>query len=319
MMIGVGLRRFDIVGRKGTDNLSRIVIYYLFPVLVFYRIALTENPSEIITEYFIHIWAVIIIFGSGIIGVVCHRVMKTNADIRTFIFAVAFPNWIFLPLAIAGPLWGESADRLIILFNIPTQVILWTAGLWLLRGSVKGMHALRCVLLNPGLVATAVGILVALELIPVSLADGGAGLSLAAIRPILGVIGRFTIPLSIVVLGLYLGERMDTRVGAKREVLLVSIGRLLVAPVILIALVMGAALLGMPIPHLTRCVLYLIISMPVAMSVPVFVQLFGGDRFLASRSIVVSTVASFLISPILVIAALKLDVWLGLSNSMMPQ
>jgi len=316
IMIGLGLRRLGLVGLKGADLVSRWVIYFFFPVLVFHRLAITDHPDSIITEYMIHVWAVIMLVGSGIIGWCWHRLVRTKAHLRTFIFSVGFPNWIYLPLAIAGPLWGDEAVRLLILFNIPTQIILWTGGIWVLHGTLRGAHVIKYMLLNPGLISAVLGLLVAFNIIPVTFAADGKGLSLSALNPLFHLIGGITVPLSIIALGLYLGERTPPRVGAKREVLMATIGRLVVAPLLIGGLLLLATHLGLNTPIKTRWILYLIMSMPVAVSAPLFAQMFQGDRYLASRAVVYSTLAGLFTSPLFMLAALRLEIWLGLADSL---
>lgn len=94
-----------------------------------------------------------------------------------------------------------------------------------------------------------------------------------------------------------------------------TIGRLLVAPVMIGGVLLLATWWGVQTPVQTRWILYLIMSMPVAVSAPLFAQMFQGDRYLASRAVVYSTIAGLFTSPLFVLAALKLEVWLGLADS----
>lgn len=314
IMMGLGMRRLGIIGSIGTDKLSRWVIYFFFPVLVFHRLALTEDPSMITDGAIIHVWALVLLIGSGIIAWLWYQLCGTTAHVRTFVFSAGMPNWIYLPLAIAGPLWGDQAVRLLILFNIPTQFLLWTVGIWVLHGSLRGTHVIKFILLNPGLIATVAGLLIAFRILPVTFNVTGNGLSLAAMNPVLHFIGGLTVPLSIIALGLYLGERADRRVGQRREVLMACAARLIVAPMLLGAVLLAATRLGVQTPELTRWILYLIMSMPVAVSAPLFAQMFGGDRYLASRTVVFSTLAGLITSPLFMIAAMKAEVFLGIAG-----
>ena len=274
IMMGMCLRRIGIVGSTGADRLSRIIILFFFPILVFHRLATTQDPNQLLDDWIIHIWAIVILVGSGLIGYLLLRAAKSGAEPRTFIFMIGMPNWIYLPLALAGPIWGDDAVRLLILFNIPTQILLWTLGIWLLHGTMKGAHAIRYMLLNPGILSAAAGLLVAFQFIPIHFTESGPGLSLFAISPALQTIGGWTVPLSIVALGLYLGEHVPPREGSVQEVLLVIAGRLIIAPIILIALILAATRMGVPSTQMVRWVLYLIVTMPVAVSAPLFAQMF---------------------------------------------
>lgn len=314
LMMGMVIRRSGLVGDRGTDWLSRSVILFFFPVLVFHRLAATPDASILLQDWIIHLWAVVILIGSGLIGWMVHRMSGTAAEPRTFIFMVGVPNWIYLPLALAGPIWGDNAVRLLVLFNITTQFILWTVGIWLLHGTLRGAHALRYMLLNPGVLSAAFGLLTAFGIIPITLVEGKPGWSLVALNPLLHGIGGLTVPLSVIALGLYLGERVPLREGMLREVALLCLTRLVTAPVILIALVMGSAWAGCPTPPLVRWLLYLIAAMPVAVSAPLFARLFNRDRQLAAVGVVATTMVSLVTAPLLVIGALKVEAWIGLAT-----
>jgi predicted permease len=313
LMMGMGIRRSGLVGDRGTDWLSRAVILFFFPVLVFHRLAATPDPNILLQDWIIHAWAVVILIGSGLIGWLVHRMSGCSAEVRLFVYMVGVPNWIYLPLALAGPIWGDNAVRLLVLFNIPTQFILWTVGVWLLHGTLRGAHALRYMLLNPGVLSAALGLLTAFGIIPIAFAEGKPGWSLTALNPLLHGIGGLTVPLSIIALGLYLGERVPLREGMFREILLLCLTRLVIAPVILIALIMGSAWAGCPMPPLVRWLLYMIAAMPVAVSAPLFARLFNRDRQLAAVGVVATTMVSLVTAPLFVLGALKLEAWIGLA------
>lgn len=304
-----------VVGGRGTDGLSRAVIMFFFPVLVFHRLASTSDPNQLLQDWIIHVWAFVILIGSGVIGYLLLKASRSKAEARTFVFLVGMPNWIYLPLALAGPIWGDEAVKLLVLFNIPTQILLWTVGIWVLHGTMKGVHAIRYMLLNPGIVSAAAGLLVAFHFLPVYFTDEGTGWSLSALNPMLHFIGGLTVPLSVVALGLYLGEKVPVREGAFREVILVIAGRLIIAPIVMITAIMVATKLGVPSTQLVRWVLYLIVSMPVAVSAPLFAQMFNRDRHLAARGVVATTLVSLISSPLMVVAAIKCEEWLGIADA----
>lgn len=312
VMMGLGIRRMGWVGGRGTDGLSRVVIYFFFPTLVFHRLATTAEPSALISDWVIHVWAVIVLLGSGVLGFLWHRGTRSGADLRTFVFMVGMPNWIYLPLALAGPMWGDEAVRLLILFNIPTQVILWTVGIWLLHGTLRGAHVIKFIVLNPGFLSTAAGLLVAFSIVPVTLLPDRSGLSLVFLSQPLHVLGNLTVPLSLVALGLYLGERSEADRDDWRDIGLVTVGRVLLAPLCLSGLVLASAWTPMGANTLVRWLVYLIIAMPVAVSAPMFAQMFGRDRFLASRGVVITTLVSFITAPIFLVLMIRIESWLGL-------
>ena len=311
-MIGYALRRAGVVGAKGTAWISKLVLLVLFPVLVFHRLAITKDAAQILADWPILAWSPVVLIGSGLIGWAWHRLNRLETDVRLFTYLTGMPNWIYLPLAVVGTLWGDEAVRLVILFNIPTQLILWTVGIALLHGDLKGTHAIRYMLTSPGLLATVGGLLVAFGILPLSFVEGRSGLPLQALTPVLHMVGGLTVPLSLVALGLYVGERATTNAGVLRSAIWVTAGRLIVSPLVIMGLVLALARMGYGENAMIRRVVYLIVTMPVAVSVPLFAAMFGRDHFLASRAVVLSTLAGFITSPLLVLLALKLEQWLGL-------
>lgn len=310
VMTGFTLRRIGLVGAKGAEGLGKVVLLWLFPVLVFHRLAITPDSAQIIADWPALAWAPVVLVGSALIGWAMHRVCGLRAEWRTYTYLVGMPNWIYLPLAVAGPLWGDEAVRLIVLFNIPTQLLLWTAGIALLHGDLRGTHALRYMFTSPGLLATVAGLLVAFRVLPVTLLEGQPGISLQPLEPLLRIVGGFTVPLSLVALGLYVGERTESKAEVLRGAGAVVLGRLIVAPLVLISVVLLAGLAGIGGHAMIRKVIYLIAVMPVAVSTPLFAAMFNRDRFLASRSVVLTTMAGFLTAPLLVMLALFLEQWL---------
>ena len=73
------------------------------------------------------------------------------------------PNWIFFPLPIAEALFGADGVREVLLCNVGAQLMLWTVGVWTLQGRRTRGAALRALLENYGLLATAAGLALALS------------------------------------------------------------------------------------------------------------------------------------------------------------
>jgi malate permease and related proteins len=195
--------------------------------------------------------------------------------------------------------------RALLLDNVGAQLMLWSFGLWVLRGSVTASEATRHLIKNPGLVATAVGVLVAL-LVPAShtweLATNFSGspfqIAAAAVVQALAMVGTMTIPVSLLAIGAQLGD-LELHVHRPSRALWgVLLARLIVGPVM--TLVVGAIAwkLGVVIPVVPRMVGYLIATMPVAISCSMFTERFGGDVSLAAQGILYSTFFSVLTVPL---------------------
>jgi len=77
----------------------------------------------------------------------------------------------------------------------------------------------------------------------------------------------------------------------------VILARLIVAPLVTVALGYAAMQAGVQIPDTTRMVCYLIATMPVAISCSVMTERYGGDVSLAAEGTFYSTLFSLLTVP----------------------
>ncbi|MFO1477477.1 MAG: AEC family transporter [Verrucomicrobiota bacterium] len=302
ILLGWLARRRGFLAAELTGVISRLVVEVAFPALVFTQMLRTVDLPALKQG-----WASPLLCG-GIIGLawmagcLLAPFFCPGSQRRTFVFLVAIPNWVFLPLPIAEALYGEDGVRTVLLANAGAQLVLWSFGVWILHGALRqsGGQLLR----NTGLWATALGIAAAL-LIPASRQlESGASLPAAAWPAValvqaLAVIGSLTIPLSLLAIGAQLGELNLHLHRLSRPLWGVLLGRLVVAPLGLILLVVLAAKLGFPLPEQLRMITYLIGAMPVAISCSVMAERFGGDAALSAQGIFYSTLFSLGTVPLL--------------------
>jgi predicted permease len=122
------------------------------------------------------------------------------------------------------------------------------------------------------------------------------------------MLGSLTIPLSLLVTGAQLGGlNLSERAPAGVTAATVAT-RLLAAPLVLIALWRAAdRLIPVRLADADRDLTLLIMAMPPAVTVSLFVEHFGGNRALAGRTIVIGTLAGVATVP----ALLALARWIG--------
>jgi malate permease and related proteins len=139
-----------------------------------------------------------------------------------------------LPIAIA--LYGEQGERTVLLFNVGAQLVFWSAGVWIVRGGKPDVASLRNLALNPGLLATILGIAFALALpwtqTLETLDVTDAPYPLAALSIIVqaaAFLGEVTVPLSMIVTGSQLAG-VGTRGAWNRGVITSAAIRLIAVP-----------------------------------------------------------------------------------------
>ena len=114
----------------------------------------------------------------------------------------------------------------------------------------------------------------------------------------LRMVGDLTIPLSLLVTGAQLGELAKTEKLDLRSLIGVILGRLVVAPaLVLVLLKLVAGALGATLTPAEFITTGVIVSMPVAISCSMFVERFGGDRGLGATGIFYTTLLSLVTVP----------------------
>ena len=306
MALGWVARKRALITDDAGRVLSRLLVDMIFPALVFTQMLRTVNPQVLRESWFVPILGAAVIVIAKVVGQLGMPLFRHKGALATAVFLVAMPNWVFFPLPIVAKLFGDAGVRDVLLCNVGAQLMLWTIGVWTLRGTMSRKMAFKELATNHGLVATVAGIVIALvlpfartlETVPVVGASAGV-LAAASVIQALAMLGSLTIPLSLVITGAQLGSLNLAAHYPTRDFVGVIVLRLLVAPVITIAILMAASLLGLRIPEVTRMTTYLIAAMPVAISCSIITERFGGDTPLAARAIFYSTLGSILTVPAL--------------------
>ncbi len=302
ILAGWFARRRGFLAREVTTVLSRLVVDVAFPALVFTQMLRTVDAATLREGWFAPILCALLILIAYVVGALLAPMFSGRSQRNTFIFLVAIPNWIFLPLPIVQALYGDSGVRTVLLCNVGAQVVLWSFGVWILHGTLR--QAVKNLYTNVGLWATALGIIVALlfpaarNLESISPADAPPSLLLpGAVVQALAMVGSLTIPMSLLAIGAQLGELTIAIHRFPRVLWGVLIARLVIAPLATVAIGFGLMKLDVAMPEETRLIGYLIAAMPVAISCSVMTERLSGDTTLAAEGIFYSTFFSLLTVP----------------------
>ena len=304
ILVGWVARRRGYLPAETTRILSRFVVDIAFPALVFTQMLRTVTLGALREGWFAPLLMgvlIVIAYGAGLLVApfFCRAEQK-----NTFVFLAAIPNWIFLPLPIVGAMYGDAGVRTLLLGNVGAQLMLWSFGVWILHGGVTAREVARHIVTNPGLIATALGILVAL-LIPSShnwetgsVMGSPLALAAGAVVQALAMVGSMTIPVSLLAIGAQLGD-LELHVHRPSRALWgVLLARLIVGPLLTVAVGWIVLRAGVTVPVVPRMVGYLIATMPVAISCSMFTERFGGDVSLSAQGIFYSTLFSLLTVPV---------------------
>jgi predicted permease len=273
LIIAIGF----LAGRKlalDPQTLSQLGIYILAPALVadgLYRTTLPLGSSLSLLVGFA-ILSLLLYAIAWSVG----RILHLSTDLQKSLIATTlFPNNGNLGLPLIDFALGEAGLERAIVYTIGSSILMFGIAPALLKGG-DILYSLRLVLKLPLMWAMLAAISLRLLQIklPLRLDDGIAEL------------GRAAIPIALVLLGMQLAS---THFQVGKYEFLASAIRLVVAPLV-------ACLVGLVL-HLRGLDLQVFIlqsAMPAAVNTVVLVTEFGGDASRVARTIVISTLLSFL-------------------------
>ncbi len=287
-------------------TLSRFLVDLVYPCYVIVQFIRTVDTATLRGSWIVPVLGFLVVLVGALVGLLAGPAIRNPVRRRTAIFLVAITNWIYLPLPIAEGLFGAEGVRTILLMNVGAQAAIWTVGVGILNPGLSFRDSARHVLVNPGIIATAIGLVLAVFLPSLGSGTGWA----AAFQPVLAaadLLGSLTIPLSLLIVGAQLGEKPISTLKPEPALGLVLLLRLVAAPAAALGLVHVAATLGLVIPEVPRLCFLLVAAMPAALSCTLFTERYNGDSLLSSKVIFASTLASLVTVP----AFFKLISFLG--------
>ncbi|MCA9668468.1 MAG: AEC family transporter [Myxococcales bacterium] len=301
---GFVVRRRGVLTDETARQLSRLVVDMALPALAFAQLVRTIDGPALREGWLLPLLALLIFVVAQICGLLTMRVFSAPGGRRSYVFLAATPNWVFLPLLIAEALYGAAGTRTVFLYNAGALLALFTLGVGTLRARRPDLALLRELALNPGLLASLLGVAVAAfapavrALMVAPLGElGGLQLVAATALSALALFGGVTVPLSIFVTGALLGALELRVLRPDRPLVGVLLTRLLLAPA-MTALVLWLLLrAGLALSPSAALVGLLISAMPVAISGGLFAERFDGDVPLAARAVFYSTLGALVSVP----------------------
>ncbi|MDG5813696.1 AEC family transporter [Chitinispirillales bacterium ANBcel5] len=309
ILSGLFLRKGKVLDKNSTTRLSKFVVDVAFPALVFTSMLESIDPQILAQSWYFPLAGIAILILSMIVAYILTPLFKidTYPQRGSAAFSMGTPNWLFIPLPVAAALYGARGETIVLLVNAGALVAFWSVGVWMVRGYKPDLAMLRSIVLNPGLAATVLGIVVALVFPGAEVLLDPDVTDLTVFTGILSVVvqaieflGDVTVPLSMVVTGALLGGA-GTKNLFGRGIIVISIFRLLLFPAVLIGLFYGASVFGLHFDRAVSMTLIIISAMPIAVTCSVVAEKYEGDEALVSKGIFITTLMSVLTVPLVVL------------------
>ncbi|MFD1392569.1 AEC family transporter [Lacticaseibacillus jixianensis] len=249
-------------------------------------------------------------FGAVALGYVVAFLLVKLLKVRpgrrgTFINMFVNANTIFIGLPLNMALFGDKATAYFLMYYVVNTVSTWTLGAFLMSwddptkvaGELGARTAFNWKKLLP---APLVGFLVALVFLLFNIPFVNVGW-LSFLVNAMTYVGSLVTPLSLIYIGIILAKAGFKAIKFDRDSVVALIGRFVIAPALIFALIMGGLKLGFHIPSLEAQTLIVQASAPGLAVLPILATEGHGDVEYATNVVTLSTVLFVIVVPVIML------------------
>jgi predicted permease len=275
MLVGLILRKKDIITVKGKQCLTDLIIDVILPANIIKSFLIEFNRKILLN--FLTIFLISI--GIQIFCTFLSRVLykKEGSDRRKVLqYGIICSNAGFLGNPIAEGVFGSMGLSLASIYLIPQRIVMWSAGISYFTESPDRKTLIKKVLTHPCIVAAILGILLMVSQLQLP----------ECVVSTISSLSNCCTALSMVVIGTILSD-VDFRTMVDKTVVSYTILRLIGIP-----LVVFFVCRILSIDSLITGVSTLLAAMPAGATTAILASKYDGDAIFATKCVVFSTVMS---------------------------
>ena len=282
MLIGVYGSKRKIITPEINKGLTNILLEITLPCLVVssFIFDMSEELKSNIVKCFIYSPIVIII--TILISYVALFPIKSDKKI-IMQFANVFSNCGFIGFPIIFSIFGGEGVIYASIFNVFFTIFVWTYGVILFNGRMEKVD-FKKVLLNPAIVAVFVGLIIMIFNVNIP----------QVINSTLDLVGGMTSPLSMIIVGVILGNAKVISYLKDYTIYYASILKLIVLPYILLFI---ANIINDN--SIVSKTLIILSAMPTAAMTSILAEKFDKEKEYSAVIIFITTLFSLITFPIL--------------------
>lgn len=278
----VGAKK-NIINEELNKGLSKILVNITLPFLIVssynFKFSIEMGYNSIILLF--------IVFFTMAFSIIISKFLFRKYNVKeqqVLRFVAVFSNCAFMGYPVVSSIYGKEGLFYSSIYNIIFILFLWTFGVFLFTEN-KDKINWKNILLNPGIVATVIGIIIFIFSIKLPIVIQGT----------LTMVGSMTIPISMLVIGSSLSKIKIKDMTSGIHIYYVSLIRLIILPILLIVI-----LKPLNIAPIIKGTAVLLTAMPGAAFTTILASINDGDVELASRIVLISTLLSSITIPIII-------------------
>ena len=280
MLLGVFVRKVGIFDWQTTKRLSSFIVNITQPFLIIASFLTERTGDKLKIALGIIIASLVMHVAFSAFAALLFR-KNDPADRSTLEFGLIFGNCAYLGYPVLMAVFPENGLFYGAVFTLVFNIYIRTYGVFLLNKGKKGGRPLLKALVNPGTIASVIGILLFVFNVKLPV----------FISQTFSTVGNLTFPLSMIAVGSMLCNKPFKSLFSS-NVYSFTIARLLVLPVATLALCL---IFRVDTGMTYLCVI--MASMPTAANTAIFCELYKANSSLAASCVGVSSVFSVLTIP----------------------
>ncbi|MCH4169683.1 MAG: AEC family transporter [Lactobacillus sp.] len=295
--LGYYLRRTKRFDDKFKGNISFLIMNVALPLSIFVQVLtnLTRDKLASLSGGLIY---VLISFASGyVVAYLLMKILRVRKGRRgTFINMFVNANTIFIGLPLNMALFGQVSLPYFLIYYVANTISTWAIGVFFIsnddptkeKGANQGSFNWRKLLPAPliGFIVALVWLLLGLPLPKI-------------INSTFSMVGGIVTPMSLIYIGIVLADAGLKSIHFDRDTIFALLGRFVIAPAIMMAIVAVAKNSGQVMPQVESSTLIIQAATPGLAVLPILVGQAHGDVEYATNVVTTSTVLFVIVIPIL--------------------
>lgn len=285
LLIGVLANKKGIINDQIEKSLSWIVINIANPALIISS-SLSKNKNISGKDLAgVMIIAIAMYVGLIILAYIITKLLRVNKkEMGAYMVMFVFSNIAFMGYPVISGIFGKGALLYALLFSLPFNILIYTYGVLAIGGNSKLSNLQLSKILNIGVLACLVSILLFAIKIPVP----------NFIKTLIDMLGNLSAPLSMMVIGSSL-VKMDLKSVMKNYKMMIFIA----VKQLLFPILAAFAIRGLIDSELIFGIVVIMLAMPIASMTAMLANQYNGDYKLVSEGVAFSTIVSVISIPLI--------------------
>jgi len=283
MIIGFIIYQKKIINDEGTKQISNLLVWVINPLIMLTRYQMDFSMvklKELGISFIVSLVAMLIGFLIG-------RIFFKN-DQRIDKFAIGFANAGFIGIPLVTGIMGIDKVFFLSAYLVCFNILSYTYGIYLVSNN-KSLITVKSILLNPGIIAVALGLIIFIS--PIKLPE--------FMYNAFNLVGQTNTPIAMILLGTYIAKSKVITLFNNKYAYFVCFIKLIVIPMVILIIF---KFFPSDLAEIKKVVL-IAMATPVGLTVPMFSQMYGGDYEYGAKLVGLSTLLSLITIPIILYLA----------------